>query len=240
VSEPLLSVVIPALNEGGRIGRLLDDLSRLGVDHEVIVVDGGSTDDTADVARAHGAVVVASVRGRGVQLRAGAAGASAPMLCFLHADVRLPVEAVAALDALSRAPREGAWAFRLRLAGAHRSYRLVEWGANLRSRMLGLPYGDQGLVIMRPTYDAVGGFQAVPLMEDVMLTRALRRVGGVSLLPEHVVVSARRWEREGVMRRSMANLLLLARFLLGTPPATLASRYRAEEAGQRRSEDERE
>jgi hypothetical protein len=158
----------------------------------------------------------------------GAAAARGAVLCFLHADVRLPRETLVALDRLARHGSPGAVAFRLRIDGARWSYRVVEWGANLRSRMLGLPYGDQGLVVSRSTYDRVGGCADVPLMEDVLLARALRKAGGVTLGREHVVASARRWQRDGVWRRSVSNLILLARFLLGAEPETLARRYRPE------------
>jgi rSAM/selenodomain-associated transferase 2 len=226
VSDVALSVVIPALEEGATIGALLGDLRALPVAHEVIVVDGGSRDDTIAVASAMGASVIASPPGRGRQLRAGAAAARGAVLCFLHADVRLPSETIAALDRLAGRGAPGTSAFRLRIDGGRWSYRLVELGANLRSQVLGLPYGDQGLVVSRSTYDRAGGYADVPLMEDVLLARALRIAGGVTLRREHVLASARRWERDGVWRRSASNLILLGRFLLGADPGTLARRYR--------------
>jgi rSAM/selenodomain-associated transferase 2 len=228
VTAPVLSIVIPTLDEGATIGTLLADLRALAVPHEVIVVDGGSRDATVATARRAGATVVESSAGRGRQLRAGAAAATAPTLCFLHADVRLPRETLAALDRLGRDGATGASGFRLRIDAGQWRYRFVEWGANLRSRLLALPYGDQGLVMDRRTYDRVGGYADVPLMEDVLMARALGRAGGVALGREHVVVSARRWERDGVWRRSIANLVLLARFLLGAQPERLARRYRPE------------
>jgi rSAM/selenodomain-associated transferase 2 len=221
----VISVVIPTLDEAATLGALLDDLAELRAIHEVIVVDGGSDDDTTGIARARGATVLIAPRGRGTQLRAGAALARAPLLCFLHADVRLPSAARERLARLATDGAEGAWAFRLRLDGRRWSFRLIEWGANARSSLLGLPYGDQGLVISRGRYDAAGGFVDVPLMEDVLLARALRRLGGIALLPEAVIASARRWERDGALRRSARNLWLLARFAAGASPAALAARY---------------
>jgi rSAM/selenodomain-associated transferase 2 len=172
--------------------------------------------------------VIASAAGRGRQLRAGAAVASAPTLCFLHADARLPPSTLRALAGLARAADRGAWAFRLRIDSPRRRYRIVEWGANLRSRLLALPYGDQGLAIHRESYGEAGGFADVPLMEDVLLARALRRAGGITLLPEEIVASARRWERDGVVRRTISNVVLLLRFFLGATPDVLARRYREE------------
>ncbi len=224
---PALSVVVPALNEGAALPALLGDLRALGPAVEVIVADGGSTDDTAAVAAAAGASVVAAERGRGRQLRAGAAAARAPLLCFLHADVRLDARAVADLARLAADPRSGeaAWAFRLRIDGRRAAYRAIERGANARSSLLGLPYGDQGLVVSRAAYDAAGGYAAVPLMEDVMLVRALGRLLPVRLLPSGVTVSARRWERDGAWRRSARNLALLARWMAGAAPERLAGEY---------------
>lgn len=223
-----LSIVIPTLDEARTLAGLLDDLATLRVRHEVIVVDGGSTDATIAVAERGNARLVRTRRGRGTQLRAGAAAATGATLCFVHADVRLPVAARDALESLATGGRAGAWAFRLRIDGRRWAYRLVEWGANARSSLLALPYGDQGLVIPRALYERVGGYADVPLMEDVLLARALRAVGGVQLLRAAVVVSARRWERDGVLRRSIRNLWLLVRFLTGDSPSRLASAYEAE------------
>lgn len=225
MTDPLLSVVIPTLNEAGWIGGLLEDLRGLRVAHEVIVADGGSSDATLAMARGAGATVVAAPRGRGRQLRAGVSASRAAMLCVLHADVRLPADTLRAIEQLAVAGAPGAHAFRLRIGAGGLPYRLVELGANLRSRLLGLPYGDQGLLVDRVRYDAAGGYADVPLMEDVLLVRALGPIGGVRLRRESVVASARRWERDGVLRRSVANLAILARFMAGATPEELAPRY---------------
>jgi rSAM/selenodomain-associated transferase 2 len=226
--RPTISVVVPAVNEAAALPGLLGDLAGLALPRvEVVVADGGSTDDTPAVAAANGATVVTAERGRGHQLRAGVAAAGAPLLCFLHADVRLDGPALTALAALALDPTRwsSAWAFRLRIDAAARAYRVVELGANLRSRVLALPYGDQGLVVARAAYDAVGGYPAVPLMEDVALVRALARRMPVRLLPAEVRVSARRWERDGVWRRSVRNLVILGRWLAGTSPERLVRVY---------------
>ncbi len=227
MTAPSLSIVIPALNEREGLGALLGDLARLALPAETIVVDGGSSDDTRALAEGRGATVLASGRGRGVQMRRGARAARAPLLLFLHADVRLEAAARAAVERLVCSGSRGAWAFRLRIAGRRAGYRVVEWGANLRSRLLSLPYGDQGLLVSRSLYDVAGGFADVPLMEDVMLARALRRLGGITLLPETITVSDRRWADDGVIGRSLGNAMLLARFLAGASPAALAARYDA-------------
>ncbi|MGH7482691.1 MAG: TIGR04283 family arsenosugar biosynthesis glycosyltransferase [Longimicrobiales bacterium] len=225
----LLSVVVPTVNEQGSLGLLLGDIGRLKTPHEVIVVDGGSTDLTTEVAWAAGARVLSAPPGRGVQLRAGADAASAPLFLFLHADVRLGERALALLDEIAVARPPCAIAFRLRIDARGLSYRVIEWGTNLRSRLLALPYGDQGLVVRREDYVRAGGYPAIPLMEDVALLRALRTVTHVHLVDAAVRVSARRWEAEGPLRRTLKNWVLLARFLAGTPPERLARRYRARE-----------
>jgi rSAM/selenodomain-associated transferase 2 len=224
--KPLLAIVVPALNEADRLGGLLADLAGLGVAHETIVVDGGSTDATAPIAAAGGARVLHSPAGRGAQLRAGAAAARAPLLCFLHADARLDPRGLRELARLALAPPAAACAFRLRIAGRRASYRLVETGANLRARWLCLPYGDQGLVVRREDYERAGGYPPYPLMEDVALVRSLRRFTPIRLLDAEVRVSARRWRRDGVLRRTLLNLTLLLRYLAGAHPERLAASYR--------------
>jgi rSAM/selenodomain-associated transferase 2 len=239
-ARPALSVVVPALDEARTLPALLDALRRaLGAPHEVIVADGGSADDTAAIARAAGARVVTGARGRGAQLAAGMDAARAPLLCALHADARPSPAALARLDALARAAAAGrlpdeAYAFRLAIDAPGVAYRAVEWGANARSRWLRLPYGDQGLVVTRAAYDAAGGYPRWPLMEDVALVRALGRVTRVRLLGESVAVSARRWERDGVARRTLANWRLLARWLLGAPPERLVAEYERTRAHPRK------
>lgn len=223
--EPRLSVIVPTLNEGDHLPRLLSDLSAIPASHEVIVVDGGSGDRTTDIARTARAIVIDGPAGRGSQLRRGAESARAPLLCFLHADIRLSTDAVELLASLAHDPPAAACVFRLRIDSPGMAYRIIERGANLRTRAVGLPYGDQGLIVGRPAYEAVGGYPPIPLMEDVVLARALRSSAGIRLLPASVLVSARRWERDGPVRRTVKNLTLLARFLTGTPPERLVRRY---------------
>jgi rSAM/selenodomain-associated transferase 2 len=228
--RPLLSVIIPTLDEEAALGGVLSDLESLTVSREVIVADGGSSDLTPDVARAAGGRVVTSGRGRGLQLRAGAAVAQAPMLLFLHADARLDGEAIALLDEIAIARPPCAMAFRLRIDARGFAYRLIEWGTNLRTRLAKLPYGDQGLVVRREDYARAGGYPDLPLMEDVALVRSLRRITPVHLLDAAVTVSPRRWRREGPLRRMLRNWILLVRFLAGTPAEKLAEHYRPEPA----------
>lgn len=229
--EPaVLDVVIPALNAAGRLAATLDSLGpgrRLGLLREVVVVDGGSTDGTAALARSLGARVVEAPRGRGTQLRAGGEAATAPWLLFLHADTHLSAGWGGAVQAFVRAEGNGGRAaavFRLRLdddaPAARRLERLVAW----RTRALGLPYGDQGLLIPALLYRSLGGFAPIPLMEDVDLVRRLGR-RRIAMLDVEAVTSAERYRRSGYMTRSLRNLSILGLYFCGVPPARLVRLY---------------
>lgn len=224
--RPLVSVVIPTLDEERTVGALLSDLAELTVRAEVIVADGGSTDLTLDVCRAAEAHIVQSRAGRGVQLRAGADVARAPLLFFVHADARLDRATLALVDEIAVARPPCAMAFRLRIDAPGIAFRLIEWGANLRSRLLRLPYGDQGLLVRREDYVRAGGYPAIPVFEDVALVRALDRITTVHLLDTAVGVSPRRWRVDGALRRTLSNWVLLARYLGGASPDRLIGRYR--------------
>ena len=217
-------MVIPALNEARVIGPLVRDLLAQGA-HEVIVADGGSRDDTPGMAGRAGAVVTSAPAGRGRQLNAGAALATGEILLFLHADVRPPA---GALPSLVRALGEGRgdWgAFSAAIDSRRPFLRLIYAMANVRSRLLRLPYGDQGIFTFRERFDAVGGYRDFPIMEDVDLVRRLNRTGRMVLLPERITVSARRYRREGALYTTLRNWFLLTRFLLGADPRRLASWY---------------
>jgi rSAM/selenodomain-associated transferase 2 len=216
-----LSIVIPALNAASMLGSCLQSVAGA---EDVIVVDGGSSDGTADVARQAGARVVAAPRGRGNQLRAGAAPAGGNWLLFLHADTRLGSGWREAVDRHMREQPERAACFRFALDDQAWQARLVERGVAFRVRALALPYGDQGLLISRALYDEVGGYRALPLLEDVDLVRRLGR-SRVRVLPVAAVTSAERWRRDGWLRRSARNLFCLGLYGLGVSPARVARLY---------------
>lgn len=216
-----LSVVIPTLNAAAVLPATL---ATLGCVAETIVADGGSTDGTAAVAAELGARLVTGLRGRGTQIAAGVAAASRPWLLLLHADTRLsPAWRAAAADHMAQHPaRAGYFRFALDRADprARRLERLVAW----RCRALGLPYGDQGLLITRDLLAAAGGIAPIPLMEDVDLIRRLGR-HRLRLLPADAITSATRWEQEGYMRRSARNLACLSLWFAGVPPAVIRRIY---------------
>ena len=217
----MISVVIPTLNAARTLPACLEALD--GAD-EVVVADGGSSDSTVATAQAAGARIVRAPQGRGLQLRAGAEAARGDWLLFLHADTRLGPEwrAVAASHA-SIAP-DMAGFFGFRLGDSAWQARLIERAVALRVRLLALPYGDQGLLVPRRLYEAVGGYPPLPLMEDVDL---VRRIGRRRLrrLAAEGVTSAERWRRDGWLRRSGRNAAILLLYRLGASPERLARLY---------------
>ncbi|HSR42491.1 MAG TPA: TIGR04283 family arsenosugar biosynthesis glycosyltransferase, partial [Longimicrobiales bacterium] len=227
-APPPLGVVVPTLDEADRLPFLLDDLGRLSVAHTTVVADGGSTDGTREVARRRGARVVEAPRGRGVQLNAGArAAGETPWLLFLHADVRLSPDAGDALASwLEEGGAERAGFFRFGLEGDDWFWRFLELGQRLRERLYGLAYGDQGLVVSRDLFDAVGGYPEIPLMEDVEILRRLRRRVPVERLPATLRASPRRYEREGRWYGWLRNAALVSLYLAGVRPERLAAWYR--------------
>ncbi len=223
---PVLAAVVPTLDEARRLPGLLTDLGHLRISWELVVSDGGSTDGTVDLARQGGARVVTAPPGRASQLMAGARATAAPWLLFLHADSRVPTDAVGALeDFLHSAGEDEAAYFEFALEGDGRFWRFLERGQRLRERALGLVYGDQGLVVSRAAFDAVGGYPSWPIMEDVGILERLRKVSRIRRLPACVVTSPRRYEAEGRWFGWLRNASLIALYRLGVPPARLARWY---------------
>ncbi|MEA5450473.1 TIGR04283 family arsenosugar biosynthesis glycosyltransferase [Leptolyngbya sp. CCNP1308] len=225
LSQPAISVVIPALNEAKQLPAVLDTI-RPASPVEVIVVDGGSADGTADVAEAQGARVVKATPGRSRQLNGGAAAATGSILLFLHADTRLPQGFDQVIRHTLAQPGVVAGAFRLAINGPGRGLRWVEWGVNLRSRLLQMPYGDQGLFLKAEVFDKMGGFPDLPMMEDFELVRRLRKVGRVAIAPSAVVTSDRRWRTLGILRTTLANQAMIAGYFLSVDLHKLARWYR--------------
>ena len=213
------------MNAAATLPSVLDTLSATPL-REIVVADGGSIDQTTDLAAVAGAKIVAASRGRGAQLAAGAASASGMWLLFLHADCRPApgwTEAVAGfVKEPQGATRAGYFDFSLDDAAlaARRVERIVAW----RCRVLALPYGDQGLLISRRLYDSVGGFARMPLMEDVDLVRRLGRQR-LARIGVRCVTSARRYQQDGYLRRPLRNLLCLSLYFAGMPPERISRLY---------------
>ena len=216
------SVVIPTLNECGRIKATVERVRALSPDVEVIVVDGGSGDRTGEIAKSAGAHVIATAAGRGAQCAAGAREASGDVLLFLHADSQLPANAFEVIDEACRDDRFLIGVFRLDFDNPHWLLRTYAWFSRFDSMFT--RFGDQGIVIRRELLDRLGGFPEVPLFEDVELLRNARRYASVRLLPATVVTSARMFLRVGVFRAQVWNAWLMGQYMLGAAPEDLANR----------------
>ena len=223
-----LSVVIPALNEAGTLPLLLADLGTWPGNLEILVVDGGSGDATAAVSRNGGARLLRSpASGRGQQLRWGAAQADGPWLLVLHADSRLPTGWVDAVTAVLERPdaETQAWYFDFKVSGTRPMLRLLEQAVAWRSRWRQRPYGDQGLLIHRSLYTAVGGYRPIPLMEDLDLVQRLAARSRLRRIGHPLITSGRRWQRQGVLRLAWRNALLRRRWARGESADGLARDY---------------
>ncbi|WP_198372772.1 TIGR04283 family arsenosugar biosynthesis glycosyltransferase [Roseomonas rosulenta] len=223
-TEPELTAIIPTLNAAPGLAATLRALA--GQVDAIIIADGGSTDATRVIAEAAGARVIETARGRGSQIAAGVAAAATPWLLVIHADTRPGAGWRAAAAAFMADPANAGRAahFRFALDDASPQARRLERAVAWRCRALGLPYGDQGLLVRRDTLAAVGGFHPIPIMEDVDLVRRLGRARLVGLEADFVT-SAARWREEGWLARSARNLSCLALWVLGVPPARIARLY---------------
>jgi rSAM/selenodomain-associated transferase 2 len=217
-----LSVIIPTHNEEHTLEATLES-ARRGNPWEILVIDGGSTDRTPEIAQGHGAVVLSAPLGRAQQMNVGAAAAAGDLLLFLHADTRLPwgyEEQI--VNALAR-PGVVAGAFTLRIDAPRWSLRLIEKFVILRSRWLQFPYGDQTLFLRREVFQHVGGFPEIAAMEDFEMVRRLRRLGHIEIVPTPVLTSPRRWLGRGVVRTTLLNQACVAAHLLGVSPHRIAA-----------------
>lgn len=217
-----ISVIIPALNEAAVIAGSI----RSAQADDVILADGGSRDGTVQIAKTLGARIIVQPGGRGAQQNAGAAAARHDVLLFLHADTRLPSTWQEQVKRGLADPGVAIGAFSLGIEGAGRGERFVAAGANVRSRRLGLPYGDQALFMRRSTFEKLGGFRPLPIMEDYDLVRRARSFGRILTLDAAVSTSARRWRQAGWVRAIFINQLMLAGWHLGVAPERLARFYR--------------
>jgi rSAM/selenodomain-associated transferase 2 len=222
-----VSVIIPTRNEADPLPLLLDDLEAVRrAGHEVLLVDGGSDDATVRIAKGRVDRILQSPQGRSRQMNTGAAEAGGEVLWFLHADTRVPPGAI---DAVERALNQGhCWGrFDVRLSGRQWAFRLIERMMNLRSCLSGIATGDQGIFVTRSNFSEIGGFPDIPLMEDIALSRELRRRQRPCCIRHpRLQTSSRRWETRGIWRTVWLMWRLRLAYALGADPAELARRYR--------------
>jgi rSAM/selenodomain-associated transferase 2 len=221
-----LSIIMPVLDEGEGIAAALDALAALRArGSEVIVVDGGSRDTTVQQARPRADRVILASRGRAAQMNAGAKQASSDMLLFLHADTRVPAD----VDHVVLKGLEGSgrvWGrFDIKIDGRAPVLAAVAWFMNLRSRLTGIATGDQAMFVRRGAFQAVGGFPAIALMEDIALCKRLKRVSRPLCLRELVTTSGRRWEKKGVLSTIILMWRLRLAYFFGADPKDLARQY---------------
>jgi len=224
------SIILPVLNETALINPMMDHLESLeGSENcEFIVVDGTPDGGTIKAVTRQGVQCVKSPQGRASQMNTGAAMAMGEILIFLHADTRLPRQALELINqAMTRQALIGG-AFDLHIDTERLILKIIARIASLRSRLTRIPYGDQAIFIRRDYFHQMGGYPEIPLMEDVALMRRIKRAGGrIGFIPEPVITSARRWEQEGILYTTLRNWLLLSAYTLGMAPDKLAKYYKA-------------
>jgi rSAM/selenodomain-associated transferase 2 len=219
-----LSVIIPTLDEAEGIVQTLAWVRQAG-ECELIVVDGGSVDGTPELARLHADIVLATSRGRARQMNAGAQVATGDVLLFLHADTILPQEFLVLIAQVLYDPQVVGGRFDVRLDAEGWPFRMVETLMNLRSRLTRISTGDQAIFVRRETFQAVGGYPEVDLMEDLQLSQKLKRAGKVACLRTQVITSARRWQQNGVLKTIVLMWMLRLGHFFGVPPERLRAFY---------------
>ena len=222
----MISIVVPVLDEAAVIESTLAALGPLREQGaEVVVVDGGSRDATKALASRLADTVMDAPRGRATQMNAGARRARGDILVFLHADTLLPEAALRAIGGGMENSRSSWGRFDVTIAGADSLLALVATLMNVRSRLTGIATGDQAMFARRAAFEAAGGFPEIPLMEDVALSKSLKRASPPLCLRERVVTSGRRWQRHGTMRTILLMWRLRLAYALGVDPRRLARRY---------------
>lgn len=244
-NTPKISVIIPTLNEAENIQATLATILP-ATNFEIIIVDGGSEDDTVAIAKrcweqntqSQGIKFISGYRGRALQMNAGAAAADGEILLFLHADTHLPAEFDVMVRKIFSTPKITpgitpkitreivAGAFTLKIDAKGIGLRLVEWGVKLRSHLWKMPYGDQAIFLKKQTFQEIGGFPELPIMEDFELIRRLQSSGKITIIPVSVVTSARRWLQKGVFQTTLINQIVIIAYFLGIPPERLRTLYR--------------
>ena len=222
----MISVIIPVLNEAAGITACLDMLAPYGDRLEVIVADGGSSDETPKIVEQYPVKLVHSPIGRGVQMNSGAAITTGDILLFLHSDTRLPADFIETIETVLAQPQTVAGAFRLEIDDSQSSLRWIEWTVQWRSQFWSLPYGDQAIFVKTNVFRALDGYKELPIMEDYEFVKRLKKQGRITLASTAVKTSARRWQKLGVLRTTLLNQVMIFGYHLGINPETLRQWYR--------------
>ena len=222
---PTISIIIPTLNEAELLPKTLSRL-RHRSEQEIIVADGGSTDTTSLIAKHYGARFLISKPGRSIQMNNASREARGRYLIFLHADTQLPDNYLPEIIRILKKPTVSAGAFQLSIGGKKWGYRLIEFGANLRSHILSIPYGDQAIFLTSNTFEKIGGYLEIPIMEDFEFIRRLSKVGKIGISKMAATTSVRRWREMGLFLTTFYNWLIVFAYLLGVPPQKLSLWYK--------------
>ena len=220
-----ISIIIPVLNEANTIAPVIST-ARNAENVEIIVADGGSSDGTVEIAQSLGVRVISTAPGRSTQMNAGAIAATGDILLFLHADTHLPRGYDSAARQALAKPSSVGGAFELKIDARRLCLRLVEIGVNCRSHFFQMPYGDQAIFLLSATFDKIGGFPDLPLMEDFEFVRRLKKQGRIEIVPQPVLTSARRWQQVGVLKTTIINQIVIIAYFLGVSPNRLGEWYR--------------
>jgi rSAM/selenodomain-associated transferase 2 len=222
----IISIIIPVLNEATIIKKTLSQLTQHS-EIEIIVVDGGSQDNTVAIAKSSAKVITAIGKGRAGQMNAGANVAQSDILLFLHADTQLPANFIELVNKTLNQNQIIAGAFELAIDGSGIPLRGIEILVKVRSRLLSLPYGDQALFISKQAFIKAGGFADLPIMEDFEFIQRVGKLGRIAIAPAAVTTSGRRWQKLGVWQTTLINQLMIAGYYLGISPAKLSKFYRS-------------
>ncbi len=231
MSKPApISIVVPVLHEETSIDESIRRIRELNADGrtpEIVIVDGDPSAGTIKRIRQEGCIAATSEPGRAVQMNRGAALTTGDILLFLHADTFLPADALPLIRACLEDDRFVGGAFDLGIASDRSLFRITEWYVRLRTRVTRVPFGDQVIFLRRAYFERIGGYRNIPIMEDVeIMTRIRKRGDRVCIIPEKVMSSARRWEKDGIIRGTLRNWMLQVLYLLGAAPERLARYYR--------------